>query len=214
MKLILSCALSLLGTMVARAQDAAPKYPLRLHILAVDQTERTLGLNTAGCSSGSMPVIGEGGSVSGGSNSGGCGRGIDPDTDWGFSGAGRGDLVSPPTATQGLTYNYEACNRVRVPAGFVSLQARWKKQGKTLEVLVPSDEVPKDDHPIAPQRCTLKVTLQDFVYLRAKSGALVKVSQAEYWKRPALRALLSGGAQSQTLQKRTNGVLLSKPATP
>ncbi len=103
---------------------------------------------------------------------------------------------------------------MRVPAGFVSLQARWKRPGKSLEVLVPSDEVPKDDHPIAPQRCTLKVSLQNFVYLRSKSGALVKVSQEEYWKRPALRALLSGGNQSQTLQPRTNGVLLPRPATP
>ena len=50
------------------------------------------------------------------------------------------------------------------------------------------------------QRCTLKLTTQPFVYLRMQNGALLRVSQEAYNKKPALRMFLSGGAE--TLQRR------------
>jgi hypothetical protein len=41
----------------------------------------------------------------------------------------------------------------------------------------------------------MTVTLHDFVYLLLRNGTLIHVSQADYWKKPALRVFLSGNAQ-------------------
>jgi hypothetical protein len=117
-----------------------------------------------------------------------------------YAGAGRGDLVSPPSSTQGLAFRYDNCSRVRVPPGFQALRARWKKPGKQLEVLVPSDAIPVDGKPLPLERCTFTVTLNDFVYLLLRNGALIQVSQKDYWEKPALRVFLSG--HPQTVQER------------
>jgi hypothetical protein len=109
-----------------------------------------------------------------------------------FSGAGRGDLVSPPLTTQGLSFQYDNCSRVRVHPGFQSLPARWKKPGQRLEVLIPSDEIPQEGRPLPPVRCTFTVTMHDFVYLLLRNGKLIEVSQEDYRERPALRMFLSG----------------------
>jgi hypothetical protein len=47
--------------------------------------------------------------------------------------------------------------------------------------------------------------VQEFVYMRMRTGNLLKVSQEAYLRKPALRAFLSGGPE--TLQSRV-------PATP
>jgi hypothetical protein len=107
---------------------------------------------------------------------------FDLDEDPVFSGEGRADLVSPPTTTQGLSFHYDNCGRMRVNTGFQSLPARWKQPGKKLEVLIPSDEIPANGRPLKPQRCLLTVTVHDFVYLLLRNGAIVQVSQEDYWK--------------------------------
>jgi hypothetical protein len=113
-----------------------------------------------------------------------------------FSGEGRGDLVSPPTGTQGISFHYDNCSRVRVHSGFQSLPARWKKPGERLEVLIPSDDIPVNGRPLPPVRCSFTVTMHDFVYLLLRNGKIVEVSQDVYRQKPALREFLSGNAQA------------------
>ncbi len=192
--------------MPAQAQDAkAAKYPLRLHVLAIDDTHPTVRMQPNWCG-GSVPSFGGelGGSTGeqgipcgGGGNGNYTSFGGDND----LSGAGRGDLITPPAGTaQGLNFSYEGCSRVRVAPGFHSLPARWKKSGR-LEVVIPTDSITGEDRPMPTQKCTFKVKLQEFVYLRAPTGALLKVSQDAYAQKPSLRRFLSGG--SETLQPRT-----------
>ena len=181
------------------AQTAKPlKYPLRLHVLASDEFHKTVRMQPQ-YDSATAPDVSTGVAASGGG-----GGGTSSYTSFGgdddFSGSGRADLVSPPSRTQGLSFRYEGCSRVRVPAGFQGLQARWKKPGRKLEVLFPSYGVPDGDRPLKLEKCTLTVTLHEYVYLRARTGKLVQVSQEDFWKKPSLRMFLSGGAV--TLQER------------
>jgi hypothetical protein len=195
-------ALGLAAVPCCRAQaadeSAAPankQWPLRLHILAIDDTHRTVRMQP-NWSSGSMPDF-SGGDVSmpQSDNSLALGGGDDD-----FSGAGRADLVTPPDGnTVGLNFTYEGCPRVRVPPGFQGLEARWKKQGSKLEVMIPTDAV--TDGPSRVQRCTIKLVTQPFVYLRMRNGAILRVSQEAYLKKPSLRVFLSGGTEA--LQRRT-----------
>jgi len=191
-----------LAVMPSHAQDAKPekpeKFPLRLHVLAVDDTHPTVRMQPNWCSM-SVPAMG-GDPASGGgggsdpcsSGGGGATLGGGPDD---FSGSGRADLVSPPSNTQAINFTYEGCSRVRVPPGFTALPARWKKRGK-LEILLPTDAMGKS----ATQKCTLTAKVNEFVYLRMRNGALIKVSQDAYTAKPALRRFLSGG--TETLQSR------------
>jgi hypothetical protein len=193
------------------------KYPLRVHVLASDETHKTPSVTPAesvACDTiedmvssinpnpdGPISISGLSGDPCSLHPEIVAGRlldlqGEDPE----FSGVGRGDLVSPPAGTQALTFHYDNCTRVRVRPGFQSLPARWKKAGKKLEVLIPSDDVPTGGRPLPPVKCSLTVSLHDFVYLLLRDGKLVEVSQEDYWKRPVLRVLLSGGAP--TVQQR------------
>ena len=185
------------------------KYPLRVHVLAADESHKTPRMSP-GDSVVCDQIEGMIDSIS--PNPGGpislTGLSGDPcslhpemvtgrllnvtDDDPVFSGAGRGDLVSPPLTTQGLSFQYDNCSRVRVHPGFQSLPARWKKPGQKLEVLIPSDEIPQEGRPLPPVRCTFTVTLHDFVYLLLRNGKLIEVSQEDYRERPALRMFLSG----------------------
>jgi hypothetical protein len=195
------------------------KYPLRVHVLASDETHVTPRMSPAQsvvCDTiddmlssvspnpgGPITVSGVSGDPCSLHPEITAGRlmdvGNDPPV---FSGEGRGDLVSPPSTTQALTFHYDDCTRVRVHPGFQSLPARWKKPGQKLEVLVPSDDIPVSGRPLPPIRCSFTVNLHDFVYLLLRNGKLVEVSQADYWKRPVLRAFLSG--EVPTVQERLN----------
>ena len=175
---------------VCGGQEAVPKYPLRLHVLAVDDTHRTVRLQPNWCG-GSMPDGEESSCSSSGSAS--LGGGEDD-----FSGGGRADLVTPPSGTAGLSFTYEGCSRVRVPPGFQGLEARWIKPGSKLEVLIPTDAV--TDGSLRTQRCSFRVVTHELVYLRLRTGGLVSVTQEAYAKKPALRQFLSGG--SQKLERR------------
>jgi hypothetical protein len=200
----------------ARSPNLA-KYPLRVHVLSSDETHMTPRMSPAEsvvCDeiAGMLDSISpnQGGPISiSGISSDPCslhpemitGRLLNiGDEDPEFSGEGRGDLVSPPTTTQGVTFKYDNCVRVRVHPGFQSLPARWKKQGKRLEVLIPSDDIPVSGRPLPPVKCSFDVTLHDYIYLLLKDGRLIKVSQEVYMARPALRDFLSG--RPETIQRR------------
>jgi hypothetical protein len=188
------------------------KYPLRVHVLASDETHKTPRMSPGealACDSieGMLDSISPnpGGPITiSGVSSDPCslhagmvvGRLMDlPEEEPVFSGTGRGDLVTPPGGTQGMTFRYDDCVRVRVRPGFESLPARWKKPGK-LEVLMPSDDIPVSGRPLPPVRCSFQVELHDFVYLLLRNGKLVEVTQEAYWRKPALRVFLSGVAET------------------
>ena len=110
-----------------------------------------------------------------------------------------------------MNFSYEGCSRIRVAPGFQGLEARWKKVGSRLEVLVPTDS-PERMVQARWERCTLKVVTQEFVYLRLRSGGLVRISEEAYWKKPSLRKFLSGG--SEQLQRRAPVVSVNDLARP
>jgi hypothetical protein len=202
----------------------ADRYPLRIHVLAADQTYQTARMNPAEsvvCDSiddmlSSISPNPGGPITLSGVSADPCslhadmiaGRFLDINTyERVFSGAGRGDVISPPSGTQGLSFHYENCPRVRVLTGFQSLPARWKKPGQRLEVLVPSDDVTVKGEALPPMRCVFTVTLHDSVYLLLRNGKLIEVPQEEYWKKPALRVFLSGN--TPTVQQRMDEFTVS-----
>jgi hypothetical protein len=210
--------LAALSTAPAAARNPdLSKYPLRVHVLASDETHKTPRMSPAeslvcdqieGMLDSVSPNPGGPISLSGVSGDP-CllhpemmtGRLLNlGDDDPVFSGEGRGDLVSPPASTAGITFHYDNCARVRVHPGFTSLPARWKKPGARLEVLIPSDDIPVNDRPLPPVRCSFNVTMHDFVYLLLRDGRLIEVSQDLYRQKPALRVFLSG--QPETIQRR------------
>jgi hypothetical protein len=210
----------LAGLCVAPAGARNPnlaKYPLRIHVLASDESHKTPRMSpgmavvcdevegivdaTSPNPGGPVTLTGLSGDPCSLHPEMVTGRLLDvQDSDPVFSGEGRGDLISPPSTTQGLSFHYDNCSRVRVHPGFQSLPARWKRPGKTLEVLIPSDDIPVEGRPLPPVRCSFTVTLHDFVYLLLRNGKLIEVSQEAYQERPALRAFLSGNVQ--TIQQR------------
>ncbi len=207
-------ALSLLVLPGSRAQssnlpqETNPLYtkgwPLRLHILAIDDTHRTVRLQPQ-WSSGSLPDLSTGDIPAPSSDQGATTLGGGPDD---FSGAGRADLVTPPGgATTGLNFTYEGCSRIRVPPGFQGLEARWLKPGSRLEVMIPTDAL--NDGPAPVKRCTIKLTTQPFVYLRLRNGSILRVTPDAYNKKPALRAFLSG--PTETLRRRTAALPRTTP---
>lgn len=193
------------------------KFPLRVHVLASDEThpiERITPAESVACDNiddmlSSISPNPEGPVTLTGVSADPClfhsnvvaGRALDIDPyEPVFGGQGRADLVSPPNGTIGFSFEYQNCPRVRVAAGFQSLPARWKKPGRVLEVLVPSDEIPVDGRPLAPAHCTFRVAMHDFVYLLLGNGRIIEVSQQAYWSKPALRVFLQGN--SPTIEQR------------
>jgi hypothetical protein len=210
------CALAAATPLDARTPKAS-RYPLRVHILASDRTgrgERMRPGEAVACDSiedmvssvdpnpdGPVSFIGFSGDPCALHAGIVAGRLLEiQNNDFVYSGEGRADLVTPPSGTRGFSFQYRDCGRIRVFPGFQSLPARWKKPGATLEVLLPSDEVPVHGRPLPPSRCTLTVTVHPFVYLLLRNGELVEVSEDAYWKHPAMRAFLRGNPE--TVQQR------------
>lgn len=207
----------------ARTPDLK-KYPLRVHILAADRTDRAERMKpgeSVACDAiddmvSSISPNPDGPVTLTGVFSDPCsfhadvivGRQLEINNGYVYSGAGRADLVSPPSGTQGFSFRYQNCGRVRVLPGFQSLPARWKKPG-ILEVLLPSDEIPVNDRTPHAERCTLTATMHDFVYLLLRNGAVVQVSQDMYWKHPALRAFLRGNPE--TVEQRVRAFTVAAP---
>ncbi len=194
----------------ARTPDLA-KYPLRVHIIAADRTDREERMKpgeSVACDgiddmASSISPNPDGPVTLSGVFSDPCtfgatevaGRQLDVNNGYFYSGEGRADLVAPPGSTQGISFRYRNCGRVRVLPGFQSLPARWKKPGQ-LEVLLPSDEIPVDGREPRPERCTLTATVHDFVYLLLRNGQVFQVSQEVYWKYPAMRTFLRGNPET------------------
>jgi hypothetical protein len=207
---------SLLTASAGARMPDLKKYPLHVHVLASDETHKTPRM-TPGVSL-ACDGMDDMGALDGGGYGDPCASHPElvmarlqnaTDDDPVFSGEGRADLVTPPKTTQGFNFRYDDCSRIRVRNGFQSLPARWKKPGKTLEVLVPSDAIPKNGRPLAPVRCTMRVTMHDFVYLLLRDGKVIEVSQDGYWAKPALRVFLSGNAQA--MQRRPAYTVSAKP---
>jgi len=213
-----------LSTAPAGARNPKPpKYPLRFHVLASDESHRTPRMSpgeSVACDSvedmlssispnpgGPISVIGISSDPCSLGASLVMGRLLDIQNEESFSGAGRGDLVSPPNGTLGISFQYKDCNRVRVHSGFQSLPARWKKPGQKLEVLIPSDNIPVGGRPLPPEKCAFTVTQHDFVYLLLPTGKIIEVSQDLYWAKPGLRVFLSG--RTQTIQRRAQEVAVA-----
>jgi hypothetical protein len=185
--------LILLAAVAAQASTRGPdlsKYPLRIHVL----------ISNSGSSSPNI-TLSSGGPIGIDSDTGFSDPGeIDSGVSGGwfqglyteYYGAGWADLVSPPVTTQALRFTYDHCDsRVHVGTGFQSLSARWKKQGKQLEVLVPTEAIPGKNHTHPFDKCTFNVAMHDGVYLMMRNGKLIQVSQQDYAKKPALRAYIS-----------------------
>ena len=184
------------GAVAAQAAAGKPgKYLLRLHILAIDDFHRTVRMQPNWCAASTAESLAGGGEATPCAASGSTALGGGEDD---FSGAGRADLVSPPSGITGLNFTYEGCSRIRVAPGFHALEARWIKPGVKLEVEVPDDS--KSDRQTIYQRCTLKVVPQEFVYLRLHNRAIIRVTPEAYAQKPSLRVFLSGG--SETLERR------------
>ncbi len=218
------CVLSA-APLAARAPNPA-KYPLRVHILAADRTDRVQRMKpgeSVACDAiddmvSSISPNPDGPVTLSGVFSDPCsfhadvivGRQLDISNGYVYSGAGRADLVSPPGGMQGFSFHYQGCGRVRVMPGFQSLPARWKKPGQ-LEVLLPSDDIPVAGRALRAERCTLAATMHDFVYLLLPNGSLVQVSQDFYWKHSGLRVFLRGNPE--TVEQRVKQFTISAPQT-
>lgn len=222
--LFVSHALRILALILIASLSTAPagarnpnlsKYPLRVHVLVAGEAQRQDRMSPAGAIACdgiddmiSASMDSSDGTVSGIGISGifgdPCSFNTGPladrllyvQSEQSFAGEGRGDLVSPPNGTLGISFQYKDCYRVRAQPGFQSLPARWKKPGETLEVLIPSDSIPVAGRPMPLEKCSFSVTKHDFVYLMLPTGRLIEVSQDVYWAKPALRVFLSGVTQS------------------
>ena len=208
-----------LATVPARARGPnLSKYPLRVHVLVAGEAQRQDRMSASGSVACdgiddmlSSSIESSDGTISGIGISGifgdpcsfntgpMAGRLLYVQSAESFSGEGRGDLVSPPNGTLGISFQYKDCYRVRAQPGFQSLPARWRKPGQ-LEVLIPSDGIPVAGRPLPPAKCSFTVTQHEFVYLLIPPGRLIEVSQDVYWAKPALRVFLSGA--TQTVQRR------------
>jgi hypothetical protein len=219
MALFLTCFAA--SQLSARTPDLA-KYPLRVHIIAADRTDRVERMKpgeSVVCDSiddmtssispnpdGPVTLTGVFPCTFGATEV--AGRQLEVNSGYFYSGDGRADLVSPPNATQGFSFSYRNCERVRVLPGFESLPARWKRPGQ-LEVLLPSDEIPVNGRTLRPERCTLTATLHDFVYLLLRNGQVFQVSQQVYWKYPVMRAFLRGNPE--TVEQRVKEFTVAAP---
>ncbi len=185
--------LILLAAATAHASTRGPdlsKYPLRIHVLLSDSGNSSPNITLSG--GGPVGIDADTGFSDPGDIDSGASDGWFQGLYIEYYGVGWADLVSPPVTTQGLRFTYDHCDsRVHVGTGFQSLSARWKKQGKQLEVLVPTEAIPGKSHTHPFDKCTFNVTMHDGVYLLMRNGKLVQVSQQDYAKKPALRAYIS-----------------------
>ncbi len=219
-------ALILIASLSTAQADARnpnlSKYPLRVHVLVAGEALRQDRMSPAGSaacdsiddmlsasddSGGLVSFLGLAGDPCSFNTGPMAGRLLYVQSEESYSGEGRGDLVSPPNGTLGISFQYKDCYRVRAQPGFQSLPARWKKPGQTLEVLIPADRIPVAGRPLPPAKCSFTVTQHEFVYLLIPPGRLIEVSPDVYWAKPALRVFLSGA--TQTVQRRAQAVPVS-----
>lgn len=185
---------AMLATMPAHASGPdLTKYPLRIQVLAAT-AHASIAKNPFGGSG--APQI-EGADLPSASA---MGAELDYNTTI-FDGHGWGNLVSTDVP-QALTFTYNSClNRIPVTVSKEPLVARWKKlrkrQWATMEVLVPMDVVPSAKHPaqtdkVRYAKCDLPVILHTYVFIRLKSGSIMRVTHDAYVAKPALHQFAEG----------------------
>lgn len=174
-------------------QPNLKKYPLRINVLAARSSSHIpiIELPTV-----TIPDMSGGGGYSDdGSGMGGPGPApsinlpLYEHPDPVFYGAGRADLFIADNP-RGVTFTYDNClGRVSVTMPHQPFLARWKKPGRVLELLVPM--VTRKGRQQW-DRCQLNVTVEDFVYLLLRNGALVRVTPDGLARKPVLRQFTEG----------------------
>ena len=76
-----------------------------------------------------------------------------------------------------MDFKYKCAEGFKVSAGYHTFVARWKKEGRELQVLVPETKKPTSTF-----ECTLKVELKDAVVYVPRSGEMQAVSSELYKK--------------------------------
>jgi hypothetical protein len=89
-------------------------------------------------------------------------------------GEGRANLYEN-ALPHGLDFSYSCSTRLMVSPGFETYMARWKKQGRVLEILMPV----MGGKPGDMNSCELKVNVKDSVYVR-HNGLLGEESAADF----------------------------------
>jgi hypothetical protein len=77
---------------------------------------------------------------------------------------------------KGFDFGYRCEDRLRSSPGYETYYARWKKPGRTLEILLPVFGKPNAD-----ESCELKVVMKDGFAYRRRNGSVIEVPSAE-WK--------------------------------
>jgi hypothetical protein len=89
-------------------------------------------------------------------------------------GEGRANLFEN-SEPRGFEFSYRCGERLRKSDGFETYLARWKKPGRTLEILLPV--LGKPD---AADSCELKVEMKDGIVYRWRNGAMVEQPAAQF----------------------------------
>src|SRR5208337_414045 len=80
-------------------------------------------------------------------------------------GEGRANLYEN-SQPRGFDFSYSCSRRLMFSPGFETYAARWKKQDRALEILIPE----MGGKPGEMDPCELKVTMKDTVYFRGNGG--------------------------------------------
>lgn len=83
--------------------------------------------------------------------------------DW-VEGDGRANLFED-SQPRGFDFEFHCGDRLMTSSGFETYPARWKKNGRTLEILYPVMGKPGATH-----SCELKVNMKDFAYFRRQGN--------------------------------------------
>jgi hypothetical protein len=89
-------------------------------------------------------------------------------------GEGRANLFENG-APLGFEFSYRCGERLRNSDGFETYMARWKKPGRTLEILLPVLGKPN-----AADSCELKVEMKDGIAYRRHNGQMIEEPAAEF----------------------------------
>lgn len=91
--------------------------------------------------------------------------------DW-VDGDGRANLFENGQP-RGFDFGFHCGDRIMTSSGFETYPARWKKNGRTLEILYPVMGKPGATH-----SCELKVNMKDFAYFRRQGNLETEPSAA------------------------------------
>jgi len=118
---------------------------------------------------------------------------LQPPLQPGFFGQGRANLVLSPGA-EGVDFSYVGCpSRINI---LEPLAAKWKKQDKELEVLIPQAKPGQrpDPNNLHFDKCDVKVVPRDYVFVPGGGSNLepATLSLADYRQNAAMQSLIEG----------------------